>query len=128
VSDSSGARFAIRFLNGELESDGLPIPSALQLKILVVLALNSNRTVSGETLVNHVYEEPPYNGMEALRSPLSPEIYTLSLHDALPICLDLPPASIDILHFDAKAKDFILRAQGAQQLSSAELEIGRAHV
>lgn len=121
VSDSSGAPFAIRFLNGELESDGLPIPSALQLKILVVLALNSNRTVSGETLVNHVYEEPPYNGMEALRSPLSRlrkqgwPIATRTLR------LDLPPASIDILHFDAKAKDFILRAQGAQHLSSAEL-------
>ena len=122
VSVRGAPKFTIKFLNGQLESDGPPIPAALQLKILIVLALNCGRPVSGETLLSHVYEQEdrPYNGLTALRAPLS-RLRKLGWPiKARTLLLEMPPDSIDILYFDSRAKEFIARAQtpmlGADEL------------
>lgn len=115
----------LRFLRGEFESTDRAIPTAAkQLNSLVVLALNAGRPVSRETLRAVLYDEN--DGEWVSNSALSTPLSRLR-SNGWPIArnqfrLELAPKQVDILDFDARAKEFIEACQSVRDLSNVEIE------
>jgi YVTN family beta-propeller protein len=124
---SAGSRLEIRLLGPvEVTLDGRPLELGRrkQRALLVLLALNANRVVSTDTLVDALWgERPPatapvglYGLVSALRKLLEPHRPGVLRRKEPGYVVELPPEQIDIGRFE------LLAAEGRRALAAGDAE------